>query len=64
MKPTLIIAALVTESLKAQPSTATRYGNTTYYSGGGTAQRYGNTTRFPNGTTATHYGNTTYFYWH
>ena len=65
MKPpfillSLIIAALVvTGSLKAQTSTATQYGNTTYYSDGGTATHCGNTTYFSDATTATQYGNTT-----
>jgi hypothetical protein len=58
----LIIAALVvTGSLKAQTSTATQYGNTTYYSDGGTATHCGNTTYFSDATTATQYRNTTYF---
>ena len=41
--------------------TATKYGNSTYYSDGGSATDYGNSTYYSDGTSATDYGNSRYY---
>lgn len=44
----------------SQGLSATRQGNTTYFSNGMTATRNGNTTYFSNGMSCRHYGRETY----
>ena len=40
---------------------ATRYGNTTYYSSGGSSTKYGNSRYYSGGGSATDYGNSRYY---
>lgn len=60
MKKLILCLALISLSANAETVSATRIGNTTFFSNGVSAGTVGNTTFYSNGSTSTQIGDTTF----